>query len=250
MANEILGFTPAQYERLKVMLLAFESGTLWPSEKNRKPQTLRELARVPFLNDSGETIPAWGVMRITDAAADSNGNWRVKCGKPNTTFYNCYLVNGARDVAATGGTSPSNGSGSFLWHSGQVLCDNTYAPARGEEWGPTSGSWKLVRNRPGFLIDGGPTGTTDVYRAVAKQRIVCDLIGKPSGDMTKGTPSQVTIHMPKASETAPFSSTDYEDAGYSDIYALPIGSDVTDALFCSLRFEASGWLACCLDDGS
>lgn len=234
--SRVYGFDESQYARIVAMMRAFESGTFSPSDKRRTPPRLRELARVPFHNDSGETIPAWGVMRIADADRDDNDNWRITARKPNATFYNAYLVNGSTEVATS-----TDGTGSFLWHSGEVLCDDDFVPAQGEEWGPTSGSWALVRHRPGFLIDGGPTGSSTTYRAVAKQRVVTELVGKPNGDMTKGSAGPVTPWMRNAS------SGDYEDSGYDDLTAYPIGSDLSEVLFCSLRFDCGQWLVACLE---
>lgn len=205
-------------------------------------------ARVRFTNGSGEDIPAYAVMAVTDCDT-TRGVPVYVVGKPSTTFYPRYLVNGGRKALVGLGGSSGDGGGYATWldEGGYVLCDSTYTPALGEEWGPTDGSWALVRHRPGFLIDGGATGSGATYRAVAKQRVVTELIGQPPGDLTKGTAGAVTIFMPKAAESPPFEYADYEDAGYTDLQALPLGSDLSQDLFCSLRFEASGWLVACLE---
>lgn len=235
MATTIRGFDDSQYARIAAMLHAFESGTLWPSEKVRTPAPKKQLAVIPFYNDSGETIPAWGVMRITAATVDSDGAWRLTCGKPNTTFYNTYLVNSGYDVPAS-----EDWWGTYLWHSGYVLCDSTYTPTAGQEWGPTSGSWSLVRHRPGFLIDGGPTGSGAVYRAVAKQRIIADLFGKADADIAQGSTGTVSVWTRNASTGT------YEDSTYN-VTAFAIGGAITSALFCSLRFDCGQWSAACLE---
>lgn len=232
----VWGLTASQLKRLGEMLAAFESGALWPPEKPLPQLREHQLAKVRFHNDSGEAIPPYAYMRILGASVNTDGIWRLSVGKQNDTFYSVGLVNSFQLCPVS-----SDSWGTFLWHSGHVLCDSTYVPTVGQEWGPTSGSWSLVRHRPGFLIDGGPTGSGATYRAVAKQRIVCDLFGKPNGDLTKGTAGPVTPWMRNSATGT------YEDSGYDDLTAYPIGSDVADALFCSLRFDCGQWAAACLE---
>src|SRR5947208_1233022 len=125
---DIYGFNESQYNRIAAMLRTFESGTLWPSEKQRTPPPQKQLGKILFHNDSGETIPAWGVMRIAGADLTDDGAPRLTCRKPNATFYNAYLVNSGFDVATS-----EDWWGTYLWHSGHVLCDSTYVPTAGQE---------------------------------------------------------------------------------------------------------------------
>jgi len=172
------------------MLHAYESGTLWPSDKDRVSPITANPVKIRFHNDSGEAIPRFAVMRITGVNNSGSAPWRVKVGKPNDTFYNLYLVNSEVRCAVSG-----NGWGTFLFNSGHVLCDSTYTPTAGQEWGPTSGSWSLVRHRPGFLIDGGPAGSGATYRAVAKQRMVTILRGITTSELVEQGSCTVNLRL-------------------------------------------------------
>lgn len=108
---------------------------------------------IRFYNDSGETIPAYGIMRITG----SNTKGFVTVSKPNTAFQALYLVNGGWDVAYQ-----STGRGSFLMGDTTSLFDR-YArydtgdtPLAGESWGVVNNSWELHKHGPGFGIIGSP----------------------------------------------------------------------------------------------
>lgn len=232
---KVYGFDESQYARLAAMLRAYEGGVLGTADKPRAPPRMHPENHVRFHNDSGEAIPPFAVMRITGVNSSGAAPWRVKVGKPNTTFYNVYLVNSANRCAVS-----DNSWGTYLFDSDYVLCDSTYTPTVGQEWGPTSGSWSLVRHRPGFLIDGGPAGSGATYRAVAKQRIVCDLFGKPDGDISQDATGTVSVW------TRAASSGTYEDSGYN-VTAFAIGGDVVSALFCSLRFDCGQWACACLE---
>lgn len=48
---------------------------------------------IPFLNDSGETIPPYAVMRPSTITF-KRGNWHLTMVKPDTTFARRYYVNG------------------------------------------------------------------------------------------------------------------------------------------------------------
>lgn len=186
----VYGFNESQYARIAAMLREYETGALGASDKPRSPPRYHPENHIRFHNDSGEAIPPFAVMRITDVNRTGTAPWRLKCSKPNTTFYNVYLVNSAALCPVS-----DNGWGTYLFDSGDVLCDDTYTPTVGEEWGPTSGSWALVRHRPGFLIDGGPTGTGSAYRAVAKQRIVTLLRGILTTELVEAGSCTVNLRL-------------------------------------------------------
>lgn len=208
---------------------------------HRLPPPPGKLDRIRFTNGAGAEIPARAVMRVS-AVTMTRGRPVYTVVKPDTTFSHLYLVNGGAKSASGGG-----GWGTWLLNAGEVLYDSTYTPAIGEEWGPKSGQWSLVRHRPGFLIRGATAGSGSTATVQAQQRMVTLLIGKPVADMTKGTAAAVTPWMPKASSTPPFATADYEGSGHSNLNALPLGSDLVGGLFCDLRFEGSGWLAKCLE---
>lgn len=121
---------------------------------------------VRFYNDSGETIPAYGIMRIKPGGTDGFLN----VDKPNTTFSGLYLVNGPDDVAYQ-----SWSRGSFLlsdtvgMFDRMALYNTADTPATGEHWGPVSNSWLLTKNSSGFYILGGADGTKVSVIQVATQ---------------------------------------------------------------------------------
>lgn len=179
--------SPGYKERLDALLRRFDGGgSFVPGADSGDPN-------FPILQfKCNAACPAYGVMRITGCTL-SDDKWpRFDTVKPDTTFSHRYLVNLGQD-AEDGGDSYYYGAGTYLEFSGHVLCDSTYTPTLGQEWGPTSGSWSLVRNRPGFLIDGGATGSGSTYRAVAKQRVVTTILGDLVSDLTQGSSSSVNV---------------------------------------------------------
>jgi hypothetical protein len=123
--------------------------------------------RIRFKNESGETAPAWAVMRMTLAPADKD---YIPIQKPDATYRWLYLVNGNRDVAASAyGYGHFLTSETFTPKRGRVLYDTGATPAYGEHWGPKSGEWKLFQHRPGFFILGGTTGSGSTARVAAIQ---------------------------------------------------------------------------------
>lgn len=117
------------------------------------------LPGIPFVNASGETAPAYAVMKITDHfAATSTAPFMLEIGKPDTDFMALYLVNGP-DPIANNAVGPA---GFFYTGDGpeQYALYNTAAtPLGGESWSPKPASWLLHKNGPGFAILGGPDGT-------------------------------------------------------------------------------------------
>jgi hypothetical protein len=136
-----------------------------------------------FHNNSGETAPAYGVLKIQDTSLvmDANGNVTTvyEIGKPSAVFDRIYLVNATQDIAAHG-----YGYCSYLSESNYVLYDASGVPAVGEAWGPANGQWSLKKWRYGFTIEGGRRTTPN--RVVAKQEFVNLVRGKTYTATTKG----------------------------------------------------------------
>jgi len=141
-----------------------------------------------FLNVSGESIPAWSVMRITDS--NPIGDWfEYEVGKPNSQIQRHYLVNGSSDVA-----NDARGAGTFLNNIEFVCYDETKGtPAHNEEWGPVADSWKLVKKSIGFVVVGGLNNTTGTYRTAARQRFCEPLRGRTTTALTPGGSCTVAI---------------------------------------------------------
>lgn len=103
-----------------------------------------------FKNGSGETVPAFGAMRVT---AYSATNRTATVAKPSSASQDRYLVNGDQPVS-DGGT----GWAHRLDAIAEVLYDvSDGTPAYGETWGPESGSWLIHKGKRGFRIWGGNT---------------------------------------------------------------------------------------------
>lgn len=109
---------------------------------------------VRFLNGSGEAIPPYAVMRITNVTSTAS-DLIYNVAKPDGTYRWRYLVNGP---IACGSEATHEGLGTFLSEGGLVYF-NSGTPAINEMWGPTSGQWYLTQHRPGFLVSGATTGT-------------------------------------------------------------------------------------------
>jgi hypothetical protein len=64
---------------------------------------------IPFLNDSGETIPPYAVMRPSTITF-KRGNWHLTMVKPDTTFARRYYVNGPFAIPDAGFGRCSDGT--------------------------------------------------------------------------------------------------------------------------------------------
>lgn len=106
-----------------------------------------------FYNGSGETIPAYAVMRIEDASLET-AEASLVAKKPTCDREPIWMVNGPVDIPAG-----SYGYGTFAQHAAYVLYDDADSPAYGEMWGPKEDTWTLTKDEPGFVACGGPDGT-------------------------------------------------------------------------------------------
>lgn len=130
-------------------------------------------------NSSGETVPAFGIMRIV--AATTLGDEVVyEIGKQATELQRWMLVNGEDEIL-----NGSNGTGYFLDLAGRALYDSADGtPAVGQVWGPYPSSWKLRRHMYGFRIEGD-ANTTDTH-VRCTQHWVTHVFGKTNGAYSKG----------------------------------------------------------------
>jgi hypothetical protein len=180
---------------------------------------------VPFRNDSSgsETVPAYGVMRIT-GSTDISGTEHVTIAKPNSDFKRKYLVNGATAVPYN-----ETGLGTWLEEADWVLYDDANTPALGESWGPSNDSWKLKKWRYGFTIVGNPTGgATDLVRAWQEE--VNEFQGKTDSTHNKGSSGTISIYDGNDADT-----TD-NMASVKNIYA-----NVASGKWVQVRWVAGFW---------
>lgn len=103
------------------------------------------MSKVVFKNDASESVPAYGVMKVNSVDQDVV----IHTVKPTTDGEKLILVN-SEVVVAKG--SPGNAFSPIntdLW----ALYDTADGtPALGERWGPKAGSWKLSKDKAGFLV--------------------------------------------------------------------------------------------------
>lgn len=174
------------YGRILKAIRQVEQHPPKPTRRPKSPQVRSEVWK-PFWNNSGETIPAFGVMRIEGRSAVSNyAPVILKCNKPNTTFQRYYAINGPKPVAAgSGGVCITT----FGLEFGALYNTSDGTPAYGESWGAKSGEWKLFKNRPGFTIQGGPING----RVTVVQEVVNRLRATLDGDLTVGSSIGATL---------------------------------------------------------
>ena len=103
----------------------------------------------PYYNDSSETVPAYGVIKVTDSTSKF-GQSVLTGDKPDATDSRLYAINHRFDIGAGKyGRCAYDTPVKALYDT----ADGT--PANNELWGPESGSWKLVKYATGFQILGG-----------------------------------------------------------------------------------------------
>jgi hypothetical protein len=97
-----------------------------------------------FRNDSGETIPAYGCMKLTSGDKYSSGPpvpFFVASKPGSTLLTDRFAMNGPRPI--------SSGGFGQCYLSGQVKAlYNTGSPAAGDSYGPTPGEWYLTKDYP------------------------------------------------------------------------------------------------------
>lgn len=165
---------------------------------------------IPFKNNANETMPAWGIGRPT-GITPSSGDPFLQIEKPSSTFCPWYLVNSSGVAVPSG----SYGSGLWLVAGGQAYY-STGTPAFGEEWGPTSGDWGLVKNRPGFWVQGAATDTTNKYVRVI-QREVTAVLGKTDSSHAKSASGTVSVYCGTAGSE---SDTGWDITAYNKFAAV------------------------------
>lgn len=145
---------------------------------------------VQFRNASGESIPAYAVMRVTGAEIRA-GLPIITVAKPSTAFQRLYLVNGPNRV---GSASTARGVGTWLDDEPGFVLYESGTPAYGESWGPKNGQWSLAKWRYGFTIIGGLAGSGAGIRVVAKQHEVNVVYGQTNGTHTKGSATTIDLY--------------------------------------------------------
>ena len=103
-----------------------------------------------FLNDSGATIPAFGVVQVDDAALDRNSPY-VSAIKP-AAGGRLFLINGPRDVA-----DEDWGIG---FREGRALMSGS---GGGGFWSPVADEWELASGGCDFRLAGALDAETGFF---------------------------------------------------------------------------------------
>jgi len=148
--DELIGLTEEDHAALARLLAAFESGSLNRKPDRKLPTKYRVYEAIPFINASGQTIPAYGLVRVTTPTT-VDGEMITNVAAVDATYRWRYLVNGPDDVDSASG---SRGWGTWAFDRDKILYDTTATPVQGEHWGPKDATFKLFQHRPGFIVDG------------------------------------------------------------------------------------------------
>lgn len=186
---DLIGLTEHDEARLGRLLFAYESGQLLRRDYAGRGEERRDFVKKSYRNDAGETIPAYGLMRVA-GMVEVDGEQLFKVVKPNSTFGRLYLVNGPDEVTV----ATLYGWGTWLWHADYVLYNTAATPAFGESWGPTNDTWTITQHRPGFLIQGGNTGTGAASRVIAMQSVPEIVFGKADAAIAHGASGTVRVY--------------------------------------------------------
>lgn len=139
---------------------------------------------VSFYNASGEAIPPYACMEVTDAQ-DVTSRYVVEVSKPTgDTNEAGYLFNGPTSIPAS-----KTGMGYTASDPAWSIYDTGSSPVNGEEWGPISGSWEIGPTGLGFIIVGGANGGKVIVRSFCSastttQNEGCGGCSTTSGDLT------------------------------------------------------------------
>ena len=112
-----------------------------------------------FRNDSGETIPAFAVMRITGVVT-IEGRAVLTVAKPNADSLKNVLFNSSASVSSGG-----YGSGTYEFPC-YAKYQTSSSAVLNDEWGTANGLWALKKDNTGFAIIGGETADRVIVRNV------------------------------------------------------------------------------------
>ena len=153
-----------------------------PSSGNRSD----DLYWFNLKNESGETIPGYSVVRLSDTHTITDGVHAYKGQKPSTTFGRMYAVTCPTDCAA----------GRYVMASLSAPIKAKYdsgTPSPMETWGPKPGQWTICRGYPGFTVLGVADYTNKIAVVVPQSG---GLIGKTDetiGAISSNTPGTGTV---------------------------------------------------------
>lgn len=139
-----------------------------------------------YRNDSGETIPAYSVIKITNTVKQTNGVYLLKGEKSDTwgSQYRHY-INGPVDIA-DGDMGVCYVPTSPVW----VTYDTGNTPAVGEQWGPTDDSWDISQHVGGFEV---VSSEVDDGKVLVVQKPMLRFVGKTDASHAKSATGTISI---------------------------------------------------------
>jgi len=130
---------------------------------------------ITFLNDTGETVPAGGLMAITGVEAFGDGTFYLTIAKPSANSCLSYAVNGPDDVETSGTNAAGNTVGYGQCYTfGRCKAFYSGSPAVDEVWGPEPDQWYATK---GFASSGwglAVLGTIDSDADICLAQIIVD----------------------------------------------------------------------------
>lgn len=186
----------------------------------------------PFLNDSGETVPSRGIVKIvadiqTHEVGDEIVNVVYKGDKPDTTFAKKYGICWPFPV--------EDGEVGFLTFDGpQWMPYDSGTPAIGEGWGPKPGQWTLSKGFPGAIVDGIIDSTDKLLLGTLSP--ITALLGKTTGAITGGTSTTTAYRIWTGT------SGSEADGGWTTVPGAITRVDIGTTKFVKLTWVNNGWI--------
>jgi len=184
----------------------------------------------PYANGSGETIPAWSCVRITNW---DQQNKRFNVAKPDVTgrFFPAAFSYG-RDVADT-----KFGRLTFdlpTW----AAYDSAATPAIGQRWGPDDDAFDLVKFSPGFVVLGDPV---DDERVLVDWERDLMILGQyqDTGTVAQDASGNVDVYY-YSGTTWTSASLVLMQAGSEAAVLNPNGPDITKGNRIAIEWEPNG----------
>jgi hypothetical protein len=144
---------------------------------------------VLFRNDSGEAIPAYGVMAVTGRVLIEDATY-LTVEKPSDTFSWEYAVNDSTDIAEDDyGTAQQGDYRTFLYDDGEST------PVAKEWFGPVSGQWSMRKNYPCIgSVAGEIDGTATTMRcATPFNCFIQKFVGNTNASHAKGATGTIKV---------------------------------------------------------
>ncbi len=208
-------------------------------EHDRRPLQYGPLRRNPagqnkghihyFRNDSGETIPAGGIMRKTGTEV-TDGAIVYVMNKPTTVLDNPYqwFVNLGIDIADDGHgwcSTFEDEPGPAYYLSGTITANDW--------WGPKPNQWNLERYHLGFRIDGN----ADNGLVTIKQHVINPLWGTLDGALAQGNSATVSVQCHNGSAWV---DTTFNLTGYDKLMATG-ATDLASGTWVVCNYYSGRW---------